>query len=368
MITLISFIIVLGIIVFVHEFGHFLAAKLTGMRVEIFSLGFGKKLISKTIGDTEYRIAWIPLGGFVKISGMVDESLDPEGGIRGEAYEFESKNALQKAFVISSGVIFNFVLAIIIYTMLFWQSGAGEVSSTIIGTVSKDFPAAKAGLVKGDKIIALDGKFTPDWQSLSVFIHDKPDTEIKVTVKRHEMVFTSVIKTSKTKTLIDDQIREVGVIGVTPEIIVREINILQALGYGLKSTWSWTKISVLSIKMLISGEASVKDLGGPVLIAKMSGESARAGFSAFMNFIAFISINIGFLNILPIPVLDGGHLVYILIEAIIRRRININVKLKIQQFGMMFLFALMAIALFNDFGRMFDSDKVSPKTKIEKAG
>lgn len=365
--TLISFIVVLGIIVFVHELGHFLAAKLTGMRVEIFSLGFGRKLIGKKIGDTEYRIAWLPLGGFVKISGMVDESLDPEGGIKGEAYEFESKNSLQKAFVISAGVLLNFLLAILIYAFLAWSNGVGETQSTFISSVSADLPAAQAGIVKGDKILALDGRYVPDWQALSRFIHDRPNTEIEVMVKRGVKVFTAKIKTSSTKTLADDQIKEVGVIGIAPVVVQREINFIQAVGYGCQSTWGWTKLAVLSIKMLVTGEASVKELGGPVLIAQMSGESAKAGFSAFFAFIAFISINIGFLNILPIPVLDGGHLVYILIEAVIRRRININLKLKIQQIGMFFLFALMLIALFNDFGRLFTpADNTVPQKSLEK--
>lgn len=365
--TLISFIAVLGIIVFVHELGHFLAAKLTGMRVEIFSLGFGRKLIGKKIGDTEYRIAWIPLGGFVKISGMVDESLDPEGGIKGEAYEFESKNSCQKAFVISAGVLLNFILAIIIYTFLAWHNGVGETQSTSISVVSADLPAAKAGILKDDKIIALDGQFVSDWQALSRFIHDRPNTEIKVMVKRENRVFITSVKTSSTTTLADDQIKEVGIIGVAPVVVQREINFIEAFGYGCQSTWGWTKMAVLSIKMLITGQASVKELGGPVLIAQMSGESAKAGISTFLAFIAFISINIGFLNILPIPVLDGGHLVYILIEGVIRRKININLKLKIQQIGMFFLFALMLIALFNDFGRLLSpNDKPELQNKIEK--
>jgi len=353
MTTILSFIVVLGIIVFVHELGHFLAAKATGMKVETFSLGFGRKIIAKTVGDTEYRIAWIPLGGYVKISGMVDESLDPEGGIKGESYEFESKNTFQKMFVISAGVIMNFLLAIIIYSVMTFSMGISEVSpDAIVGETADGFPAKKAGLLSNDKIIAIDDISISSWKEMSKVIHANPEKELTIKVLRNETeTLEIVLTTQKQKTIVNDEFKEVGLIGIAPHFTKRDATILESISQGFETTWGWTKLTILSLKMLIVGDASVKDLGGPIMIAEMSGRSAEAGIGPFFAFIAFISISIGFLNILPIPVLDGGHLVYIILEGLTRKKININIKLKIQQVGMALLLVLMVFTLFNDVDR-----------------
>ncbi len=367
MTTILSFIVVLGIIVFVHELGHFLAAKATGMKVETFSLGFGRKIIGKTIGDTDYRIAWIPLGGYVKISGMVDESLDPEGGIKGESYEFESKNIFQKMFVISAGVIMNFLLAIVIYSVMTFSMGISELNpDAVVGETAEGFPAQKAGLVKNDKIIAINDITINSWKEMSEVIHANPEKELIIKILRNETETIELkLTTQKQKTIIDDEFKEVGLIGISPNFTKRDASIMESISQGLETTWGWTKLTTLSLKMLIVGDASVKDLGGPIMIAEMSGRSAEAGIGPFFAFIAFISISIGFLNILPIPVLDGGHLVYIIIEGITRRKININIKLKIQQVGMALLLVLMVFTLFNDVDRFMGKDDEIETVKNE---
>ncbi len=368
MTTLLSFIVVLGIIVFVHELGHFLAAKSTGMKVETFSLGFGRKIFAKTYGDTEYRIAWIPLGGYVKISGMVDESLDPEGGIKGEDYEFESKNTFQKMFVISAGVIMNFLLAIAIYSIMTFSMGISEVNpDAIVGETADGFPAQKAGLLKDDQIIAINDVNINSWVEMSSVIHENPEKELTIKILRDQTETIEILLTTqKQKTIVNDEFKEVGLIGISPKFTTRDASLLESIFQGIETTWGWTKLTTLSLKMLIVGDASVKDLGGPIMIAEMSGRSAEAGIGPFFAFIAFISISIGFLNILPIPVLDGGHLVYIIIEGISRRKINFNIKMKIQQVGMALLLVLMVFTLFNDVDRYISKDDEIETVNSEK--
>jgi len=177
MTTIISIIITLGIIIFVHELGHFLAAKLMGVRVEQFSLGFPPKMISKKVGETEYMLSWIPLGGYVKMSGMVDESMDDKP-LTGEPWEFMSKKYPQKLFVITAGVMMNFLLAFAIYTVITLWVGIGEIGPAKIGSVEPGTPADSIGLLPGDLIVNVDGDTIPGWEVLSGYIHDRPGEEV----------------------------------------------------------------------------------------------------------------------------------------------------------------------------------------------
>jgi regulator of sigma E protease len=364
--TLIAFIILLGIIVFIHELGHFTSAKLCGMRVETFSLGFGKALLKKQVGDTEYRIAWIPLGGFVKISGMMDESMDDKS-VKGEPYEFESKNFFQKSFVILAGVMMNFILAVIIYSVITFFNGIPEVHSTRIKGFSKDSAAEKAGFMPDDTILEIDGTSVADWTELTEIIHNSPDKELLIKINRADSAVVIPVKTVSVKTLYDGEIRNIGLIGIYSETVIRQAGFFESVKEGGLATWNWLKVGWLSVKMLVTGQASVRELGGPLLIAQMTGESAKAGIWAYLGFIAFISVNVGFLNVLPVPVLDGGHFMFILYEGITRRRIPQNIKFRILQVGMMILFLLMVIVIINDTGRIFSSgNPAEPQTEIKK--
>jgi len=366
MLTTIAFIILLGIIVFIHELGHFTSAKLCGMRVEIFSLGFGKALLKKKYGDTEYRIAWIPLGGYVKISGMMDESMD-EKAVKGEPFEFESKNFFQKSFVILSGVMMNFILAVVIYSVITFFNGIPEVHSTQIKGFSEKSPAETAGFLINDRILEIDGTPVSDWTGITDIIHNSPDKDITVKISRSDSIIFIPVRTSSVRTLYDGEIRNIGLIGIYSETVIREAGIFVSVSEGAKATWGWLKIGWLSVKMLVTGQASIRELGGPLLIAQMTGESAKAGIWAYLGFIAFISINVGFLNVLPVPVLDGGHFMFILYEGITRRKIPQNIKFRILQVGMMILFLLMVIVIINDTGRILSPDNQSePQTEIKK--
>ena len=368
MLTLVSFLILLGIIVFIHESGHYLAAKLFGIKVEVFSLGFGKAIIKKKIGDTEYRLAWIPLGGYVKITGMIDESFDEDKEYaEPKSNEFESKNFFQKAFVISAGVIMNMLLAIFIYTIITFFNGIAEPNSTFIQGFTDNSPAQEAGMLAKDKVVAIQGVDITDWEHLSKVIHAKPDIELKFKILRADSIINLTIKTLSMDSFEDNELKKIGVVGIFPDYTIKNAGVIESVSIGFKTTLYWLEIGVYSIKMLVTGQASMKDLGGPVLIAQMTGESARAGFWSFLNFLAFISINIGFLNILPIPILDGGHLLFLTVEAVIRKKIPTNIKFRILQAGMILLLLFTMIVLYNDIGRVVNGDDIlgPPETEIK---
>lgn len=352
MVSILSFIAVLGIIVFVHELGHFLAAKSVGIRVEAFSLGFPPKMVSRKWGETEYMISWLPLGGYVKMAGMIDESFDDKP-LTGAKWEFMSKNFWQKSFAITAGVVMNFILAFVIYSVLTLASGLGEIGPAQIGSVEKGMPADSIGILPGDMVLAVNGEYIEDWEALAKAIHALPEQDVEITWQRGEEVFTAVVRPELQQTIIDGKKAEIGLIGIGPQLIMHSAGLFESVENGARMTAYIAGISYVSLKMLVTGQATIKDLVGPVGIVHYSGESARSGVATFFSFIALISINIGFLNLLPIPALDGGHLVYIIIEAVIRRPISTKVKLVVQQVGMAALLLLMLVISYNDIMKFF---------------
>jgi regulator of sigma E protease len=347
--AIIHFIPVIFIVVLVHELGHFIAAKAMGIRVERFSIGFPPKLIGKTFGETEYCISAIPLGGYVKMSGMIDESLDGEKSITGAPFEFQSKSTPAKILVICAGVIMNFILAFVIYTGVTAIRGVGDTGGPIVGELQPDFPAMEAGLQAGDEIVEVEGQSVATWGDLVDVIHARPEMATQLVVQRGEETLNFEVTPQKGKIPLEGDFVEVGLIGIAPQLFFRPASFGEAISSGYATTIYYMKYAVTSIRLLVTGQASIKDLSGPVGIAKMSAQSAKGGILSLLGFIAFISINIGFLNILPIPALDGGHLIMVLWEAVARRPISNRVKLAIQQVGMVFILLLMAFIIFNDF-------------------
>jgi regulator of sigma E protease len=353
LLTLLSFIVVLGVVVFVHELGHFLAAKLVGARVEAFSMGFGK-LIGKKVGDTEYRIGYIPLGGYVKIAGMVDEFMEEEGGITGADDEFQSKSTWAKMFMITAGVLMNMILGIIIYSFITLYEGEARIDpSATIGSVSNGYPALDAGIQPGDRIISVNGIYAETWEDFRQEVHTKPEQELHVQWVRGADTLSADIVTRAEEIVDIDGKRTVGMLGVGPAYERVKTGFFRSFAVGSQTTWNIIVLNLKSLKMLVSGSASISDVAGPVGIASMSGDFARAGWITYLSFIGLISISIGLINIMPFPVLDGGHLVYIIIEAIIRRPVSTEIKMRLQQVGIILLIGLVLVVTYHDILRIF---------------
>jgi regulator of sigma E protease len=346
--TLLAFIVVAGVIILVHEVGHFIAARLTGMRVERFSIGFPPRMVSKTIGKTEFVLSWIPLGGYVKIAGMVDESLD-KNPVTGAPDEFMSKNPFQKVLVLCAGVVMNYLVAGLLMTGLTMAIGVGQVGEPVIGGVSDTtMPAAAAGLQKGDRILQVGDSLVKDWNGLVALISTASDT-VHLTLARADSVWSAAIPT----VLHTENDKTRRVIGIVAEVSFREASLGESLEQGVWFCYATTAGIVDFFRQLIMGEASIRDLSGPVGVARLSGESARQGLGTFLFFLAFVSVSIGFLNILPFPALDGGHILYVLIEVVIRRPISTKVKLAIQQVGLALLILLVLVVSYHDILRLF---------------
>jgi len=358
MTTIWATILLLGILIFVHEFGHFIAAKLFKIRVERFSIGYPPRMIGKQIGETDYCLSWIPFGGYVKIAGMVDESLDKAQLEKPpEPWEFRSRPWYQKFLVILAGPLMNILLAYFIFAGAILHNGMGEVSTEPqIGGVIEGEPADLAGMQKGDRIVSIDGKPIHTWRDIADVVHSAPEQSLNISWTRGDSLFSANIVPVRQKIPSDGDIKEVGLIGIDAVVTMRKASVLEAMKFGGENIYYWGKLVLVSIAKLISGRESIRSIAGPVLIAKMAGESARSGFDTFIGFLAFLSLNLGILNLLPIPVLDGGHLVLIHIEGIIRRSISVKVKLLIQQIGMLLIFALTIFVLYHDIIRVVNKE------------
>ncbi len=351
--TLISFIIVLGVIIFVHELGHFLAAKAMGARVEVFSIGFPPNMVGIKHGETEYRLGWVPLGGYVKIAGMIDESFDA-GSITGAPDEFMSKSVPAKILIITAGVLMNFLLGFLIFTSLTLIEGKREFDpSATVGSLSSGFPAVEAGILRGDRILSIDSTPIGSWEELTKAVHPRTGDTLFV-VWLHDLDTLSASIPTRVETIMEEgEKRSFALLGLGPNVLTTPATPIEAVIDGGKVTWRFIILSLEAIYKLITRQESLKAVAGPVGIMQFSGESARAGISAFVSFIAFISVSIGLLNILPFPMLDGGHLVYIFIEAIIRRPVPTKIKLILQQVGIALIFILLIVVTYNDLSRIF---------------
>ena len=354
MTTLWATVLVLGILIFVHEFGHFIAAKIFRIRVDRFSMGYPPRMIGKKIGETDYCISWIPFGGYVKIAGMVDESFDKEQLEKPpQSWEFRSRPWYQKVLVVTAGPVMNIVLAFTIYTGAILYHGIGEVTpEPDVGAVLEGRPASLAGIQKGDRILSIDDQSIQTWEDMTDIIHNTPDVTLHIVWQRGDSILSAEIVPQREKSIVGGEIKEVGLIGIERSFTLRDANILEAVEGGAQSIYYIGKFMLMTIVKLIIGKESIRSLAGPVFIAKMAGESARSGLDSLIGFLALLSLNLGILNLLPIPVLDGGHLVLIHIEGIIRHDIPMKVKLLIQQVGMFLILGITILVLYQDIIRI----------------
>jgi regulator of sigma E protease len=302
---------------------------------------FGKK-----VGDTDYCISWLPLGGYVKMAGMIDESLDDK--IEGHPWEFQSKPVWQRALVIAAGPIMNVLLAVVLFAGVAYHLGMQEPVGPVVGDVVKNMPADSLGLQKGDTILSINGTTVDSWEGVTTEIHRHPGEKITIEWRRDAETMRGEV------TPVYDKAQGIGLVGIAPLTRLRAVGIGESLYHGVDYTVFLTKMFVSSISRLITGEESIKSsLAGPVAIAVMAGDSARSGIDTLLRFTALISLNLAILNLLPIPVLDGGHLLFLFFELILRRPVSVKVRVIVQQVGMALLMALMVFILFNDIRRLF---------------
>lgn len=432
MYTLFIFIVCIGILIFVHELGHFIAARLRGIRVLKFSLGFGPKIIGKKIGDTEYLISALPLGGYVKMAGenMTDVSTNAPD-------EFSSKSVSDRATVVLAGPVMNIIVSFLLMPLVFfiginmpafleeppivgwveegspannvgvmigdrimkmdnkhvsdWEDvvtviatkpelgikmeiesgneikevflargeeaqvgGAGYAGilpdlPPVIGKVNKGYPAEKAGLRDGDRIVSLDGDPVINWYQVSSYIRSNVDKDIVITVKRNNEEVTATVKPMK------DQAAGYGVIGIInlQKTIVKKFGVIESIAHGLGRMYELTKLTFDVLKRLFSLKLSIETLGGPIMIAKLTGEAAQSGISDLIAFMAFMSLQLGILNLLPMPVLDGGWIVFLIIEKIKGSPLNKKTMEVAQTIGFALLITLIIIVSYNDILRVF---------------
>ena len=445
-----ALIIVLGVLIFIHEAGHFIAAKLAGIHVHRFSLGLGApvKALSFTRGGTEYAVSWIPLGGYVKMATAEEEvtSSALEGGrpqreVAPDQY-FESKPVWVRMVVILAGVTMNALFAWAIYTSLIAKNGLPYIPTTTVGSVVEDLPAGaealsnlvagdsitaigdtpvdswgeitqliqstsnetivihragkapveltihpdalveriqaavaispylpavvggvladtpadSAGMVAGDVILSIDGYPTPQWDDLREFVSRNPGRELAFVLRRGQGVDTVLAAPAATvDTTADGEVRTVGRIGIAPESIMqrRSLSWGAAVVAGAKQTTNMGTIVIRSVRGLLTARVPTRELGGPIMIGQLAGATARAGIDPFLQFMALISINLAVLNLLPIPVLDGGQFLFLLAEGVMRRPLSLKLRERLTAVGLVMIMMLMSLAFWNDLSRLF---------------
>ncbi|HEY3846414.1 MAG TPA: RIP metalloprotease RseP [Acetobacteraceae bacterium] len=343
----VAFAIVLGVLVFVHEFGHYLAARLCGVHVEVFSIGFGRAITSWVDRQgTRWKIAWLPLGGYVKMHGQErPEDVSPQvraAWIPGRT--FHEKTVLQRAIVVSAGPVANFLLAMVLFGALFASMGK-PVTMPVVGDVLAGSAADHAGLKANDRIDSIAGQPIRTFEDIQRIITAHPDDTLSLTITRDGV--TSTVQAHTEAQVSDGQ--RIGMLGIRGGTIeYYHIGLGLALWGGVTQTWDVTSETVAGIGQMIAGTRGTEDLGGPLRIAQLSGQVAELGFASLVTFIAVLSVNLGLINLFPIPVLDGGHLLFYLAEAIRGRPLPARAQEYGFRAGLAVLASLFIFATWND--------------------
>jgi regulator of sigma E protease len=353
---ILPFVVVLGVMIFFHELGHFLVAKYFNVKVLQFALGFGPKIAAREYGETEYSIRYIPLGGFVK---MLGEDVEEENAERlspeDEKRAFNNQHAFNRIAIVAAGPIFNLFLALFLFCGMYIVSG-DSITTAEVGKVLDDSPAYRAGLKQGDVIIAMDGQEVKKWDDIKVMTQDKAGKSISITVQREgEAVNLAITPEEATGTNeFGEETRTVQIgIGSAYKTEKVELNPLQAIVEGGKYTWMLIRFTCLVVVKLFEGVVSVKTLGGPIMIGQITGKIVKENVSYLIPFMGIISINLGILNLFPIPILDGGLIVFLIIELIMGRPLSLKKREMAQRIGFSLLIALMILVFYNDILRIF---------------
>jgi regulator of sigma E protease len=356
MITLFLFIAILGILIIVHEFGHFIAAKRSGVKVEQFCVGFGPVLFKKRKGETEYSVAAIPLGGFVKLAG------DNLGEFKGGREEFLSQPPAKRFKIVFFGPLLNYVLGFAIFWLIFFIGY--PTLSTKVGELLEGYGAKEAGLLPGDRITAVDGKKITLWEDLQKAVFDKKAAEsMRVSFLRNNMPYELEVPLKKKE--VDNVLgekRSVGLLGIAPamdELVTVRHGIFASALLSLRKTWDLTELTYKGLWRMLTGRLSVKEsVTGPLGIFFITSKAAHMGAIAVLHLIAVLSISLALFNVLPLPVLDGGHIFFLALEKIRGRMLSAKAEKVITQVGITMLLSFALFITYNDFLRFF-GDRLS---------
>ncbi len=349
---MLSAILVFAFLIFFHELGHFIFAKWAGVLVQKFSIGFGPVLISKKIGETEYALSAIPLGGYVKMYG---ENPDEEEQIdeKLKHRSFSHKPLIKKTLIVFAGPLFNFILAVILFSFIY-MVGFPHLLATV-GNVQKDMPAYSAGIKTGDKILKINDRPIRFWDDLSKYIKKHPSEKLVFQIERNNQIITVSVKPkiTESKNIFGETIK-VGLVGISPkgDTINVSYGLFESLQKGLIKTYDMSKLMLVGIVKMIQRVIPANNIGGPIMIFQLAKTTADQGILSLLHFMAFISINLAILNLLPIPILDGGHLLFYLIEAIRRKPVSVAFREKAQMVGLALILTLMFFAFYNDIMRI----------------
>ncbi|NTV14087.1 MAG: RIP metalloprotease RseP [Desulfobulbaceae bacterium] len=355
MTSLLSFVIVLGILIFVHEFGHFLFAKLFGVKVTKFSLGFGPKLVGFQRGETEYLVSALPLGGYVK---MVGEQAEEEISSEDESRSFAKKPVWQRAIIVAAGPLFNLLFAVLIFFLIFAINGLPKpVDNSVIGAVTAGSPAERAGLKTGDIIVAINGQKTATWEEVAELISTSKGEPVILEIRRgsEQLTITGAPEISPSRNIFGEETGKRYMLGIarSEEVTYERVSLGVALQGGFTQTWGFIYLTLMGIVKMIQAVIPASELGGPILIAQLAGKQLHQGWMNLVYFMGLISVNLGILNLLPIPVLDGGHLMFFSYEALRRKPPSQRAMEICQQVGIVLLASLMVFVFYNDIARLF---------------
>lgn len=355
MITTLIFIVILGILIIVHEFGHLIAAKRAGVRVEKFSVGFGPQLFTCKKNNTEYSISMIPLGGYVKLAG------DNYEEYKGSADEYLSQSPGKRAKIIFFGPLLNYVLGFLFFWFIF--AVGYPTLTTRVGELIDGFGAKEAGIQTQDKIISVDGLRVQYWEELQAIIQTKkPDTQVDISVLRDnkEHDFKVVIKSREVNDIFGDK-RNIGMLGITAagEVVTVRHGLLRSFILGINKTWDLTIITYKALGRLITGRLSMREsVTGPLGIFYITSKAAEIGMIAILQLMAVLSVSLAIFNLLPIPVLDGGHIFLLIVEKLRGRALSPKIERIITQIGLSAIISLAIFTTYNDIVRFF-GDKIS---------
>lgn len=355
--TLLAFVLVIGPLVFVHEMGHYLAGRWFGVKADAFSIGFGREVAGWTDRrGTRWKIGWMPLGGYVKFAGDMNAVSQPSAEwlalpAEERARTFQAKPVWQRAIIVAAGPVVNFLLAILILGGFALAYGDARTPATV-GQAIPGTAAAAAGLAAGDRITAIGGRSMDTFEDMVRYVKIRAGERVRIDYVRGGRAASveAAIATDRQRDRFGNDY-QVGLLGIAPAApVVRPVGLLEAPVVAVERTGQIVQMMVETIGQIVTGRRSVKELGGPLSIAKVSGEQITLGWDAFVFLLALVSINLGFINLLPVPMLDGGHLLFYAIEAVRRRPVAPEAMEWAYRGGLAAVFALMLLVTINDLG------------------